>query len=265
MDRTELLFTTDKKKLHKFFLKDPVLYSYHIGDLDDFYFEHCQWAVTYGKEPFIKETALIYYGLDTPSVLAFGQTEAFGPFLENLLDILPGKFFAHYQKQWLDILKLRYTQQPLGTHLKMRLDSPERLREYSANEPSIVRLEGVHEKELRELYARSYPGNYFDPHMLASNRYLGWFEKNRLAAVAGVHVHSDEYEVAVLGNITTDPDYRGKGLATRLTGALSRELSDEKKLVCLNVKIDNVPAIKCYERLGFVRAHEYEEGLFELK
>lgn len=242
-----------------------MLYAYHIGDLDDFYFENCQWAVKYGEGPFIKETVLIYYGLETPSVIAFGRTELFGSLLESLLDILPGKFFGHYQKPSADIFKQRYVEQSLGTHLKMRLDHPERLSEYSVDDPSIVRLEGSQESAIRELYAKSYPGNYFDPHMLATGKYVGWFESGRLVAVAGVHANSDEYEIAVLGNITTDPGFRGKRLATRLTGVLCRELIDEKKLVCLNVKSDNGPAIRCYENLGFVKVHEYEEGFFELK
>ena len=53
------------------------------------------------------------------------------------------------------------------------------------------------------------------------------------------------------------------GLATLLTGHLTRMLADEGKLVCLNVSADNAPAIRCYEKLGFVAAHEYAEGFFK--
>jgi len=66
----------------------------------------------------------------------------------------------------------------------------------------------------------------------------------------------------VLGNITTHPDFRNRGLGTAVTSRLLVELSHEGKLVCLNVKADNVAAVKCYERLGFVKVHEYHEGLF---
>lgn len=263
MDNTALLFTTDKKRLHKFFQADPVLYSYHIGDLDDFYFDHCQWAVCYGAKPIITETILIYHGLATPSVIAFGQTEQFGLLLNELISILPGKFYCHFQQPYSEIFKQQYKETPLGTHMKMRLDHPDKLSIYSKSDRAITRLDSLHETALRDLYAKAYPGNYFDPFMLASGKYLGWFEDDQLAAVAGVHVHSDEYKIAVLGNITTDPEFRGRGLATRLTGALCHELVAENKLVCLNVKTDNTFAIKCYENLGFVKVHEYEEALYE--
>lgn len=269
MDNTSLLFTTDKKRLHKFFRTDPVLYSYHTGDLDDFYFENCQWAVCYGAKPVITETILIYHGLETASVLAFGQTEQFGSLLKELIGLLPPRFYCHFQHPHSEIFRQQFKETSLGTHMKMRLDHPDKLKAYAKPDKAITRLDSSHETPLRELYARAYPGNYFNPFMLASGKYLGWFEndkkdkKDKLAAVAGVHVHSDKYKVAVLGNITTDPSFRGQGLATKLTGALCHELSAENKLVCLNVKTDNSPAIKCYENLGFVKVHEYEEALYE--
>jgi predicted GNAT family acetyltransferase len=101
--------------------------------------------------------------------------------------------------------------------------------------------------------------------MLHTGKYLGVFDRHRIIAVAGVHVSSDKHRVAVLGNVTTRPDYRGRGLATRLTYTLTRELVNENKMVCLNVKADNTPAITCYEQLGFVTEHQYREALFELK
>ena len=107
--------------------------------------------------------------------------------------------------------------------------------------------------------------------MLATGKYFGCLvddrvhADDRLLAVAGVHVCSDEYKVAVLGSIATHPEHRGRGLATTLTSHLTAELVNEGKLVCLNVKADNLPAIRCYKKLGFETIHEYEEALFELK
>ena len=43
-----LVFTTNKERLSEHFQKDPVLFAYHLGDLDDFYFKDCQWGATYG-------------------------------------------------------------------------------------------------------------------------------------------------------------------------------------------------------------------------
>ncbi|MCP4686026.1 MAG: GNAT family N-acetyltransferase, partial [bacterium] len=46
---------------------------------------------------------------------------------------------------------------------------------------------------------------------------------------------------------------------------LLEELTSEGKMVCLNVQQDNAAAIRCYEKLGFVKVHEYEEALYEPK
>jgi predicted GNAT family acetyltransferase len=77
-------------------------------------------------------------------------------------------------------------------------------------------------------------------------------------SVAGVHVYSRQHKVAALGNITTRPDARGKGLATTVTARLCQELLRAGiECVGLNVKADNQSAITCYEKLGFERVADY--------
>jgi len=78
-----------------------------------------------------------------------------------------------------------------------------------------------------------------------------------------VHVYSKEYRTGVLGSIATHPDYRGRGLAAQVTSRLIDDLKDEVDLICLNVQGENTPAIHCYEKLGFVKTHEFEESVFE--
>jgi ribosomal protein S18 acetylase RimI-like enzyme len=255
------VFTDDKKRLLEFFNKDPVLFAYHIGDLDDFYFPDCQWAVTYGYLPYIQEAVLVYYGGATPTVLAFGLSDQFPRLIEDMLGILPSKFYCHYQSEGAVFLASEFSEKPLGTHWKMKL---EQFTPFVTMDTAddIVKLGPIHERELQELYERAYPDNYFTKRMLLTGKYIGIRRDSRIAAVAGVHVCSDEYQIAVLGNITTDPEFRGQGLATTLTSHLTEQLMREGKLVCLNVQADNAPAIRCYQKLGFVKVHEYEEGLF---
>jgi len=264
-----LIFTADKKRLRQHFEKDHVLFAYHLGDLDDFHFEDCQWAAIYGRSPRIDDVILIYTGLETPTVLAFGLSERFGDLLDGMLDLFPERFHCHFQEMSRGIFLRRYREKPLGTHLKMKLVNFAPVSDIDT--ACIVRLDGSHEPRLRALYDTAYPDNYFDSRMLATGKYFGCLvddrlhADDRLQAVAGVHVCSDEYNVAALGNITTHPDHRGKGLAAALTSHLTAELVDEGKLVCLNVKADNLPAIRCYEKLGFEVVYEHEEALFEVK
>ncbi|MFH9350516.1 GNAT family N-acetyltransferase [Kitasatospora sp. NPDC017646] len=50
-------------------------------------------------------------------------------------------------------------------------------------------------------------------------------EDGRPVAAAGVHVHSAAHRVAVLGNVVTHPDARGRGLARACVTAPYRRLA----------------------------------------
>ena len=79
-----------------------------------------------------------------------------------------------------------------------------------------------------------------------------------------VHVYSPTYRIAALGNITTDPQFRGRGYARIVAGSLCRHLLQSVEHVGLNVKSDNLPAIRCYQSLGFENCAEYEETMVEM-
>ena len=266
-----VIFTTNKKRLLKHFQKDPVLFAYHIGDLDEFYFADCLWATAANERSGLDDVLLTYTGGETPTLLAFGLSDRFPDLLRDYLPLAPRRFFCHFQKPHGSIFREFARETSLGTHFKMKLDEksfagscrsgPLRSRQNLAP----VRLDSSHEAALRRLYAAAYPDNYFVPRMLQTGKYFGCVEGDEVVAVAGVHVVSDEQEIAVLGNITTHPEHRGHGLAGELTRTLTAELVSEGKMVCLNVKADNAPAIACYRKLGFIPVQEYEEALYELK
>ena len=60
--------------------------------------------------------------------------------------------------------------------------------------------------------------------------------------------------LAVVGNVLTQLDYRGRGFATAVTGAVTAELLRTCDQVVLNVRSDNPPALNAYRRLGLRRA-----------
>ena len=256
-----MVFTTDKNLLYRHFEKDPVLFGYHIGDLDDFYFDDCRWASNLDGRGEISESILIYDGLAVPTVLAFGIGHGLNDLLEELLPVLPDRFYCHFQRDYRPILLGRFTEESLGTHHKMKLVSSPGHRDNALGD-RIVRLDLSNSEELKNLYNRSYPGNYFDVRLLKTGKYFGYFDGGRIVAASGIHVYSGEYNIAVLGNIVTDPDYRNRGLATAVTSRLVDELVSEGRLVTLNVGAANHPAIECYRKLGFEKIHEYEESIF---
>jgi ribosomal-protein-alanine N-acetyltransferase len=60
---------------------------------------------------------------------------------------------------------------------------------------------------------------------------------------------------ADIGNLVTDVNERGKGLATMLMSELLERLKDKGvKKVFLEVESTNLPAIRVYEKCGFARS-----------
>jgi len=259
--------TTDKDALHRHFLKDKVLFAYHLGDLDPFFFPKCTWLTRDSESHAdgIDEVILVYAALDTPSVLAFGVGSDYADFVREAADNLPDRFFCHYQERSHAALLESFDEKPLGAHLKMHLPSTAKALDWphAPEDENIRRLKRSPLGPLTALYVEAYPDNYFDPRMLDTGKYFGCLESDRLIAVAGIHVYSKRFDIAVLGNVTTAPNRRGRGLATFVTARLVMDLLDEGiGTICLNVAEGNEPAIRCYERLGFETVHRYREGLF---
>ena len=137
-----MVFTVNKKHLLKHFQKDPVLFAYHLGDLDDFYFPHCQWAADYQNRARIEEAVLIYSGSKIPTVMAFGVTPRFSTFLSELMDLLPKKFYGHYQKEMRRHFHKAYKEKRLGSLWKMKLvDSAKAKKVYQTTGENIIKLD----------------------------------------------------------------------------------------------------------------------------
>ncbi len=59
----------------------------------------------------------------------------------------------------------------------------------------------------------------------------------------------------------THVDFRGRGYATAVTGAVTAELLRFCDEVVLNVRADNPPALQAYRRLGYREHVRFEERL----
>ncbi|MFJ6197942.1 GNAT family N-acetyltransferase [Micromonospora sp. NPDC092111] len=243
----------DRAVLAELLRRDPVLHAYQLGDLDDFFWPYTSWFRR-GEQ-----VALLYHGTDEPVLLAFAA-DADRPGLAALLDelgpVLPARLYAHLSPGLEGTLARRYAVTPAGAHHRMALADPTRL----AAVPGAGEVLGRADlPALRALYAAAYPGNWFDPRMLDTGHYIGVREGGDLVAVAGVHVWSPTYRVAALGNVTTHPRARGRGLATAVVARLGVRLRDSVDHVTLNVRAGNTSAVRLYERLGFTRVADFGE------
>jgi predicted GNAT family acetyltransferase len=67
--------------------------------------------------------------------------------------------------------------------------------------------------------------------------------------------------IAVVGNVLTQPEFRGRRYAQATTSAVTAHLLDFCDHVVLNVRSDNPPALNAYQRLGYGEHVRFEERL----
>ncbi|GLY24071.1 GNAT family N-acetyltransferase [Micromonospora sp. NBRC 101691] len=233
--------------------RDPLLHVYELGDLDDFFWPYTTW-IRRGDQ-----VVLLYGATSPPTLLAFGRPErvaALGALLAEVAPSLPERVYAHLSPGLVDALAGRYRVDGAVAHRRLALTDVGRL----ARTPVAgAVLTGADLPDLLELYAEAYPDNWFDPRMLETGQYVGARVAGELVAVAGVHVWSPVYRVAAVGNVATRPGFRGRGLASAVVAGLCVRLRGGADHVALNVRADNVSALRLYERLGFTPVAGYGE------
>lgn len=254
---------TNKFQLADYFQQNIYLHIYSLGDLDDFF-----WPLTefYGeKQPGrVDRVITLYRGGSSPTLLALDSENVLTrQNLKTILPYLPASFEAHLSPDLESTFLSTHELQFHGPHYKMGLVKTESLNDISSQ--AAVQLNSNHLDEIQNLYRISYPENWFDPRMLQTGQYFGIWHENKLVSIAGVHVYSPAYGVAAIGNITTHPDFRNRGLGKLVTAALCRSLLDTVDVIGLNVKVSNQAAISCYEKLGFEVKAAYNEFSLQKK
>jgi GNAT superfamily N-acetyltransferase len=254
----------DKQKIENYLRRRPHLNFYHLGDLDDFFWPHTRWHVSQDDGE-IDALVLLYTAPDPIVLLAIlnDNQHQMSDLLVHLQPQLPERIYAHLSPGLEDIFQAKYTLRHHGEHYKMTLTNPAALDQFSLE--GLITLDKSHLPQIHRLYQQSYPGNWFDPRMLQTGQYLGLDdERGELICIAGIHVVSTQYRIAALGNITTHPTQRERGLATRVTAVLCKHLLETVDVIGLNVRTDNTPAICAYSKIGFEVAGIYNEWMMAL-
>lgn len=254
----QLALLHDRPQLEAFLRRQAALRVYELGDLDALFWPLTTWyGLMDGQD--MREVALGYNAGDLLVLLATGadNPDDVRTLLQSIKHLLPRRFYAHFGVGMASEVAADYQIDDVSLHYKMALTDVPALEQIDTNDS--VHLSQADQAEVLQFYADSYPGNWFDPRMLATNQYYGIREHGVLQCVAGVHVYSPQMRVAALGNIATRPSARGRGLATRASARLCRELLQTVDLIGLNVYAQNAAAIACYQRLGFTIVGAYEE------
>ena len=254
----------DKQTIEAFLRQQTFHHLYEIGDLDDFFWQYTIWYALQDQDAQISQIALLYTGGVRPVLLGLSEDlDGLYTLIQSILPLLPGEFDMHLSGDSTAVLEPAYHLRSYGLHYKMALVDPQALDLIDTTH--VVQLTFSDLKAIEELYRISYPGNWFDTRMLETGHYFGIYDGKQLASIAGIHAYSPRYRVAVLGNVTTHPDYRKSGLGTATCAKLCQVLLHNVEHIGLNVKADNTRAIAVYERLGFRRVANYSEFHCALK
>ncbi len=196
-----------------------------------------------------------------PSTLLMGDTRL----IPTLLNLHPGRshtLLTCEPDQVEEALRTYHLWRP-QVMVRMQLDKS--AFSVPADMPVIRRLIGADAGELNRLYALEDDGIWYSPKQVSEGAYFGAHHRGRLVAAAGTHIHSSSQRVAVVGNVFTHPDFRGHGLGTAVTAAVTAHLLQSCDTIVLSVDPNNRVAHRIYERLGYRDTGRLVEAMATLR
>lgn len=176
-----------------------------------------------------------------------------------------GSYLATCAPQHLPAARRVYALGGLISMIRMSVEAESfRPAGPGAGQPPVQQLMARDARALNALYATGGgPTGYRGEH-IEQGVYYGVFEGGSLLAVAGTHLVSPGMGIGVVGNVFTHASARGRGLATRVTSAVTATLIERGCWqVTLTVDPENPPALRAYERLGYVRGAALHEARIE--
>lgn len=245
--------TTDRALLRAFLERDRLFAAYAICDLEDSEFGRTKWGVAYAAGRPVA-VGLEYTGLTPQPLFLMGRNDGIEAILREILR--PRAAYVASLTEGLPAVEAVYRVDAGPPMVRMWVDRA-RFRPYPAD---VRRLFPSDIGELNRLYQLGF-ASWLPSSSIANGVYYGIRVGGRLVSAAGTHVISPSARLAVVGNVLTHTEYRGRGYATAVTGAVTAELLRTCDHVALNVRSDNPPAIQAYRRLGYSEHVRFEERL----
>ena len=245
--------TTDKALLRSYLERDRLYAAYAICDLEEREFSRTRWGLAWDG---VTPVALVleYSGPTPQPLFAMGREDGIAAVLRDL--IRPRVAYVAAPASVLPAIETAYRVDPGPSMVRMWVDRTH-FRPYPAG---VQRLLPIEIGDLNRLYQLGFAA-WLPATAIADGVYFGLRVNGQLVAAAGTHVVSPGARLAVVGNVLTHSDYRGRGFATAVTGAVTAELLRTCDQVVLNVRSDNPPALNAYRRLGYAEHVRYEERL----
>jgi GNAT superfamily N-acetyltransferase len=245
--------TTDRHLLRDFLERDRLFAAYAICDLEDREFGRTRWGIA-TEGPEVVAVALEYGGPTPQPMFVMGREDGITAILRDV--IRPRIAYVAAMEPSLAAVGRHYRIDPGPQMVRMWVDRTT----FAPLTSPVERLLPVEVGELNRLYGLGFSA-WIPSAAVAEGVYFGIRVNGRLVAAAGTHVISRQAGLAVVGNVLTHAEHRGRGYAKATTSAVTNELLRYCDHVVLNVRADNPPAIAAYRRLGYQEHCRFEERL----
>ena len=245
--------TSDRVLLRQFLERDRLYSAYALCDLDDREFLRTRWGVAFSDGQPIS-VVLQYAGYSPQPIFVMGDNAGIEAILSDV--IKPRSAYLAARAEHLPAIASSYRIEPGPVMFRMWVDG-EHFRPFPFE---THRLLPVEIGELNRLYQLGF-ASWLPAGAISDGLYYGIRFNGRLVAAAGTHVISATARMAVVGNVMTHADFRGRGYATAVTSSVTADLLKFCDHVVLNVRADNPPALAAYRRLGYQVFTSFEERL----
>lgn len=245
-------------------------YAYMIGDLAEPYWPNAAFYGAFAGEDLnvLRAVVLKYMPIFPPPVITAGEPAGIAEIMRVLAEDerLPTILY-HAQSEHLPTLQ-RYFETSDATAMWRMVITPDRLSPVGETS-GLRRLSGMDAEAAQVLFAAGLPSDFvmgqapaISPGLLDSGAFYGVIEGDRMLAMAGTHIISPTERIGAVGYVFTHPASRGQGYAKGCTAAVTRDLLTRGlTLIALNVKVGNHPAVRAYERIGYMRYAPLWEGV----
>jgi len=246
--------TTDLDLIRSFLERDRLFAAYALADLEDRDAGRAKWGIARAGGDVV--ALVLEYGGPAPQPLFItGRDDGVEAILRDV--VKPSIAYVACLSSSQAAVERRYRLEPGPQMVRMWVDR-DTFRE--SFDPGVERLAPSDAGELNRLYRLGF-GSWLPPQAIADGVYYGIRVNGRLVAAAGTHVIGRRARIAVVGNVLTQPEFRGRGYAQATTSAVTAQLLEFCNHVVLNVRSDNPPALNAYRRLGYLEHVRFEERL----
>jgi RimJ/RimL family protein N-acetyltransferase len=239
-------------EIRAFFERDRLLAAYALADLDPANVDAAHWWLARrGRD--VVAAALLVEIMPFRPCFAMGGSDGLASIFHELRE---PRLILAVPPRGRPAIEQTYRFERVDVMRRMAVAAAS-FRPRAPERPS--RLGPGQLEDLVELYGEA-SRSYFTRERLAREIYFGIYDGSRIVSAAGTHVRSAEAGIAAVGNVLTRLGHRDRGLATSVTSAVTEAALAEHRDVVLNVRQENVPAIRVYERLGYQTHATFTEG-----